>query len=274
MAFLFRMTFNGLCAFVQRQTAAGEPSQGTVLLPEARTPVEDLNVHLELRRHDPQIHFRGMARPLRGKQVSVVAAGATPSELQLVWAGIPSGQTVPTINTDEDRDAHWIADMGALGAGGVANDCFGALPNARVAARVKLSFGTLATSRIIEDVNGNDQEWAFRRSFTATPTLIRAMASEFSLTALVPGTSATVRLVDTSTGGVDEFQLEPIGSEVVIDITNLCTCDDGTGPIEDFSWFYRLAANPAAIVLPYPNGGGGISDTYCPPARYPAHPQA
>src|SRR4029078_9357752 len=112
---------------------------------------------------------------------------------------------------------------------------------------------------------GKDLVWDFKKSFTdERPSLVRAMAAEFSLTALVTSDVSVLRLKDLSSGQVQLVPLNPVAGEVVVGVNNLCgDCEDKGGPLEDFAWFYRLVKSPGTISLPYRQAGGGLTDTYC-----------
>lgn len=294
MAFSFRMTFTGLCAFVPRALQAGERPQGRVLLVNATTPVDDLNLHVVLNPHTPTIQFHGTKQEIRRQDVRVefvradgTPGSTTPAELVPVDLQIPNPKPpAPRPNTDDDRDHYWIMDMAALAAGPVANECFDPQPlleNIRVTSRVKLNAGFLSTSHMVEAENdGSDLLWAFRKSDTATtPATTRAIAAEFAVTALADADRVLLVLTSWDTGAEQRIPLDPVAGEVIVAVENLCGGDceylaDDEGNIRviaDFGWFYRLAAVPAVLHLPYQEGGG-LTDTVCPPARYPAHPNA
>lgn len=274
MAFLFRMNFTGLCAFVPRDPQGA----GTVLLVNTLDPADDLNFHGELHQHVPRVRHSGKTISLFGKEISYSVTGPAtiePNTLQL------NDQTVtpplPTKPTPEQaRDVFWIANMAEL-EGGIADDsCFGVLPNSRVSARVRLSAGFLSASRIIEVPGGDVIAWNFKKSSSidSVPTLVRAMAAEFSLTALVNGTEITLDILDHSTATTTTETLKPVGGEVVVLIENSCFCSDERGPLEDFAFFYRLAKTRGALHLPDRTNGGDLSDTLCPPARFAPHASA
>jgi hypothetical protein len=271
MAFLFRMTFTGLCAFVPRNPQGA----GTVLLVNTQATADDINFHCDLHPHVPRMRLRSEAISLLGKVLSYsVTSPATiePNTLQLIDDTFPAPlPTKPTPGTEQERGVFWIANMAEIDGGSVDDSCFGPLPNSRVTARVKLSAGTLTASRMIEVPAGADIEWNFKKSSTGDPTFVRAMAAEFSLTALVNGTEIQLHIFDPSTGVTIHETLRPVGGEVVIPIENSCFCVDKGGPLEDFAFFYRLSNSRGAIQLPYRAQGGDLSDTLCPPARFAPH---
>lgn len=274
MAFLFRMTFTGLCAFVPRDPQGA----GTVLLINSQAPADDINFHCDLNQHVPRMRLHSEAISLLGKVVSYsVTDSATiePNTLQLIDAAFqPPLPTKPVPGTEQERGVFWIANMAEIDGGNVDDSCFGMLPNPRVAARIKLSAGYLSTSRMVEVPSGDDIEWNFQKSFTSNPTLVRAMAAEFSLSALVNGDEININIFDPSTGISIRETLRPVGGEVVVPIENSCFCVDSGGPLEDFALFYRLSKSRGAIHLPYRTRGGDLSDTLCPPARFSPHPSA
>jgi hypothetical protein len=214
------------------------------------------------------------ARSILGKVISYKVTSGTidPADLQII--GLTLSGTKPAPNTDEERGIYWLSNMGELEGGSVDDSCFGTLPNVRVAARVKLSAGYLTTSRMVEVPTGDDIEWNFRKSSNGSPVLVRAMAGEFSLTAIVNSSEIHVDILDQPTGVVTRETLQPIGGEVVLPIENSCQCKDEGGPLEDFAYFYRLSKARGNIHLPYRVDGGDFSDTLCPPARFPAHVSA
>jgi len=270
--FFFRMTFTGLCAFVPRQ---GGP-EGSVLLVNTEDLADDLNFHSTLHAHEPRVWLQGQPISLRGKILSYSVANAAtiePSVLQPVEIQLPTPPpTKPTPGTDQQRGIYWISNMGELEGGSVDDTCFGTLPNKKVVARVKLSAGFLSTSRIVKSLSGDDLEWNFKKSRNSNKApIVRAMAAEFSLIALVNGTEIQLNLFDPTTGLSSTYALSPVGGEVMVQVENSCFCDDPEGPLEDFALFYRLSQARGAIHLPYRAAGGDLSDTLCPPARFPPH---
>jgi hypothetical protein len=280
MAFLFKMTFTGLCAFVP----SDPPGSGTVLLLNTQGSADDLNFHGSLDPHVPRMRLQSGTPSLAGKVLSYsVVAPATiePNTLQLVDATFPPPlPTQPAAGTEQERGVFWIANMAEIEGGNVNDSCFGTLlNNTLVTARVKLSAGSLTTSRMAEEPNGKDIIWNFKKSSSSvTPTLIRAMAAEFSLAALVNGDAININILDPVTGATSSQTLQPVGGEVVVQIENSCFRSNDPNqlgrPLNDFAFFYRLAGPHGALHLPYPTEGGDLSDTLCPPARFPAHPLA
>ncbi|MFY9819960.1 MAG: hypothetical protein WAM82_01160 [Thermoanaerobaculia bacterium] len=276
MAFLFKMTFTGLCAFVPSDPLGS----GTVLLVNSQGSADDLNFHGPLdQQHVPRMRLQSTTPSLLGKVLSYsVVAPATiePNTLQLIDATFPPPlPEQPAAGTAQERGVFWIANLAEIDGGNVDDSCFGMLPNPRVAARVKLSAGFLTTSRMVEKPAGDDIVWNFKKSSSsATPTLIRAMAAEFSLTALVNGDAININIFEPATGMTSSQTLQPVGGEVVVEIENSCFRPDDGGALEDFVFFYRLSRVRTTIQLPYRTEGGDLSDTLCPPARFPAHPMA
>lgn len=288
MSFLFRMTFTGLCAFVPRELQGAERLQGTVLLVNTEDWPDDLNFHGQVRQHEPGVWIRGERIPLRGKELSFsVAPTATiePSYLQYVNVPLPT-QMKPTPRTDEARHVHWIANMEEFGGGKVADECFDPLfgplqedkkENKKVAARVRLNAGVLSTSRIIKSTKDplDDVVWDYQVAYRGKVITQRAMAGEFSLTALVMNDDQIrLDIFDFETSSTDTKWLTQLGGEVVVPVENSCYVGDDRSPLEDFAWFYRLCEDRGALHLPYIPGGGDYTDTMCPPAKFPAHPLA
>ena len=274
MAFIFRMTFTGLCAFVQRSGGA----EGSVLLVNTDNLADDLNFHSELHVHEPRVIVQGQPISLKGKVLSysVINGVMAPDTLQPVEIPLPvPPPTKPSPNTDQARGIYWIANMADVEGGNAHDDCFsGTLPNAKVAARVKLSSGYLSASRMVKSLSGDDLEWNFRKSHEGTVSFVRAMAAEFSVSGIVTGDLVRLAIFDGATGQTAYYDLAPVGGEVSVGVDNSCFCEDKEGPLEDFALFYRLARDRGAIHLPYRFPGGDLSDTLCPPARLAPHPNA
>jgi hypothetical protein len=291
MAFSFRLTFTGLCALVPRQLSLGERPQGRVLLVNARSsddaPVEDLNLHTHLDSHDPAIEVHGLKTAIDNYDLWVEflradgSPGTTyPSELVPIDILPTPKPPAPRPDKEDDRDPYWIMDMAAINAGSVDNACFAASPT-KVLARFKLTAGYLSTSRMVEDQNsGEDIIWTFRKSETATPYTSRPIAAEFAITCIADADK--VVLVKRKFGSLNEerIDLTPVAGEIVLAVENLCYSPQEGDPkylreISDFGWFYRLVAQqPPVLYLPYSPREGGLTDTMCPPARFPQHPDA
>lgn len=293
MAFSFRLTFTGLCAFVPRLLNTGERNQGTILLVNATTPVEDLNLHTHLVNHDPKIEIHGKKIDVTGFDFrfefirnSGTPGTTAPDELLPIDALPTPKPPFPAPDTDDDHDSYWIMDMAAIDAGNVANDCFGAQPT-QVTARFKLTAGFLSTSRMVEDQNdGSDILWNFQKSETATPKITRPIAAEIAVTCIADADQVVLIRKRFGSTAEERIALLPVAGEVVLAVENLCDSTPTVGPsegqnptllgeISDFGWFYRLVANqPPLLYLPYPVPGSGLTDTMCPPARFPQHPSA
>jgi len=273
------MTFTGLCAFVPKTPATGQPIvEGTVLLVNATPPVEDLNFHSPLSPHAPILRYMSDTMKLQGKELAIDATDAKPYPLSLV-TGLVSNPQEPNKRSDEDRDTFWITRMEDLGVTGVSDHCFDTLlGNGIVAARIKLNAGYLSTSELIRNSDtGEITTLIFYTGFDSiSPKLTRAMAAEFTLRLQVPGDH--MNLLVTENGQTTPILLRPVGEEVSVHIENLCGKDcsphEKGSPSFDFAWFYRIAKERSPILLPYPKDGGGLTDTYCPPAMFPAHPKA
>lgn len=292
MAFSFRFTFTGMCAFVPRQLGLAEHPQGTVLLVNATNPIDDLNLHAKLEDHTPTIEVHGLKRNLIGYDIRVEFRKANgdlgstiPSELAILDILPNPKPDQPRPNTDDDRDPFWIMDMAALKVSSLSAKCFDPVPpKALVAARFKLTAGFLSTSRMVEDKNdGTDIPWNFQKSSTATAPLIqkRPIAAEFAVTGIADADKMI--LILTPFGAAAEtIELTPVAGEIVLAVENNCDCSPGPEDgargirlISDFGWFYRLLeTQPESLHLPYVADGGGLTDTQCPPARYPQNPLA
>lgn len=276
MAFTFRMTFTGLCAFVPRRGG----SEGSVLLVNTQDLADDLNFHSILHAHEPRVVLQGEPINFLGKVLSYSVTGSAtiePNTLQPVDILLPTPPpTKPVPGTDQHRGIYWIANMADLEGGSVHEDCFKIPPNTdtRVAARVKLSAGFLSTSRMVKSLFGDDLEWNFKKSRNGPVKFVRAIAAEFSVTALVNGDEIRLNFFDPTTGQTSFRTLRPVGGEVAVQVENSCFCEDQGGALEDFALFYRLSQARGAIHLPYRPEGGDLSDTLCPPARFEPHPSA
>jgi hypothetical protein len=268
MAFPFRMTFTGICAFVPNINA----TEGTVLLVSAGIATGKRDAHY------PWLRYRGQKYDLTKSEVTLSLTNPQPAVLQIFSPALPAPTPlkaqIPTVATDEERSIFWIADMAAAGAT-LNPNCFSPTRPTFVTSRIKLNSGSISTSRMLEDRKFQgavtDLEWALidPNSGNSAPQFNdRAMAGEFSLNVLIDGGQILIQGASSTTS----LTLSPAAGEACVDIGNTCDCVDDQGPLDDFGWFFDLA-NSTTIFLPT-RTGGGVTDTMCPPARFAPNPNA
>jgi hypothetical protein len=269
MAFPFRMSFTGLCAFVPNTNG----TEGTVLLVNAGVVTGFRHIHY------PWLRYRGQKYTLANSEVTIQLTNPQPSVLQVFSPSLPPAPTPPTAQvprpqSDDEHSIFWVADLDAAGAI-LQNSCFDSQKPPFVTSRIKLTAGNLSTSHLMEDQTSQasvkDLGWnLLDSSGNAAPKFnMRALATQFSLNALIDSGQVTV----SSSSSTVTLALQPTAGEAVVEIGNTCDCIDDQGPLIDCGWFFDLA-NATTIYLPTRSPGAGVTDTMCPPARFAANPHA
>jgi hypothetical protein len=161
-------------------------------------------------------------------------------------------------------------------------ECFDDLAgNARVASRVELAHGRLATERIGKDSKGTDIVWDFLPRVGAPVTQALAdqvaltMTLEYPITVLLDGERETLLTFPRTAAQIGDNM-----REVMLSIANLPSDPriPTSGALDHFRWFYELVdwggGLPSELPAPRPKLAGelrygGGQNGFCPSTTCP-----